>query len=181
MKNLVFLVLVVFCGVFLGCKPKPEEPVAEADAKSSKQEEAAITAKDIAALSYNDYVLSALAQEKTSNWGGLHELNNQVNFLKKGDLSFFAAKDSIVKAFITNLKTNLPPSVDTNIINARLVTVEAKVLKFNDAAGVQNLPKKTILENLKEVLVAVANLNLQVNKKFELESNNINKSQIGLK
>ena len=136
-----------------------------------------ITSKDIEALDFTDYMLNPSSQSKVADWEKLHELNTQAEFLKKGDLSFFAGSDSIVKVFMGEFKAEIPASVKTNVIKARVTALETKLLKLNGTSELDNISKDALLQDIKEFLEALANLNLQINKKFEKDANNVSRPQ----
>jgi hypothetical protein len=84
----------------------------------------------------------------------------------------------VLKAFINDFKTEIPESIKTAPIESRIVVLETKLLKFNSILKLDNVDKATRLSNVKELLIAMSNLNLQINKKFELEANLVGKSDI---
>lgn len=136
-----------------------------------------ITSKDIEALDFTDYMLNPGLRDKVGDWEKLHELNTQAEFLRKGDLSFFSGSDSIVKAFVMDFKSEIPSSVKTNVIKARVTALETKLLKLNGATELDNISKKELLQDIEEFLEALANLNLQINKKFEKDANNVSRPE----
>ncbi|WP_053990448.1 hypothetical protein [Mangrovimonas sp. TPBH4] len=136
-----------------------------------------ITSKDIEALDFTDYLLNSSSQSKIADWEKLHELNTQAEFLRKGDLSFFAGSDSIVKVFVGEFKAEIPATVKTNVIKARVTALETKLLKLNADTDLDNIAKEVLLQDIKEFLEALANLNLQINKKFEKDANNVGRPE----
>jgi hypothetical protein len=84
----------------------------------------------------------------------------------------------VLKAFINDFKTEIPEAIKTAPIESRVVVLETKLLKLNSILKLDNVDKATKLSNVKELLIAMSNLNLQINKKFELEANLVGKSDI---
>ena len=64
----------------------------------------------------------------------------------------------------------MPPNVAKSSIMERLVVLETKLQKLHSTLKLSNNSKAETLKNIKELLVASSNLHLQMNKKFELDS-----------
>lgn len=174
MRALSHILLLICCVIMLNCNSRSKKELQTTDDVKTEDTNK-ISSNDIEALAFDDYILSNASKTKIMDWQKLHELNTQVEFLKKGDLSFFSANDSIVKSFVFQLKEETPENVDTDIIKSRVTALETKILKLNNTIELTNIPKEEVLMNIKEVLVAMSNLNFQINKKFELDANNIEK------
>ena len=172
--KVILLSLILFI-VFNCNSDKRQRP--DGSPTENQQDSTRITSKDIAKFKYTEYGLSKAAKGKISDWQQYQELSTQMEFLKKGDLSFFSGSDSLVKAFVTDLKTDAPPIINNSIVKARLTVIETKSLKLNSLINLNGTTKKELLTVIEELLVTVSNLNLQINKKFELDANNINKPQ----
>ena len=162
---LVSLFLVMACNF----KSDPST-VATTDEEKDSQ---GITSKDIENLKYTEYVLGTEAKEAVLNWQRYQELMTQTEFLKQADFSFFESKTEEMKTFIKELKTDIPPSVESPAIKERLIALETKLLKLHSGLKLSNMKKAETLNNIKELLVTISNLHLQINKKFELESQKI--------
>lgn len=98
-----------------------------------------------------------------------------MEYLKSADLAFFKSEPTLLDVFINDLEKEIPDAIKTNEILARITALETKILKLNSLLTLGNIPKKERLEGIKETLVAMSNLNLQINKKFEFEANNISR------
>lgn len=158
--------------LLLNCKDK----TSVIDNNSETIEEIKINEKDIEGLKYTDYALSNLSEMKAKDWLSLQELFNQIEILKKGDLAFFNDENELLTSFITDLKDQMPEEFDIPSIQARLSALETAIFKLEGINNLKNLDKETTLNYIKEVLVAHSNLILQINKKFEKESQKIEKS-----
>ena len=64
----------------------------------------------------------------------------------------------------------MPQKLVTPAITERLIALETKLLKLHSTLMLSNAKKSELLKNIQELLVATSNLHLQMNKKFELES-----------
>ena len=100
---------------------------------------------------------------------------SKIEILKKGDLSFFNDETELVTTFIKELKEEIPEKLNTPSIQARISVLETCFFKLEGIKNLKNIDKKTILSFIKEVLVSHSNLILQINKKFEQESQKIEK------
>ncbi len=144
---------------------------------STLQEEQAknniISQKDINNLKYTDYILSGEANTVILDWSKYQELNSHIDFLKKADFSFFKTEKDTLKSFLKTFKEEIPFKVKTNIVQSRITALETKILLLNSTFNLDNISKEERIKTLKEVLEAYANLNLQINKKLELDANNI--------
>ena len=161
--------------IFMSCNSRSREnEVVKVDTNLRAD---VITSHDIDNLKYTDYILSNDSQKAVIDWQKYQELYIQLGFLKTADMSFFNGEKLILKKFMNELKTEIPEAINTEIIQSRLIALETKMLKFNSVLHLENIPKTEQLSTLKEFLVAAANLKLQINKKLELDANNILKPQ----
>ena len=160
----------LFICLFLifGCDTKSDQTTKEVP--DQEKDSKSITAKDIENLDYTDYVLSPEANKAMADWQRYQELMLQVNYLKQADLSFFNEKNELMGNFLTDLKKDMPLSVMSPSIKERLIALETKLLKLHSTLKLTNSKKSEVLSNIKEFLIAISNFHLQINKKFELES-----------
>lgn len=166
MKAVAFLSILFL----VGCKSDSKQD------ESLVSEEAiayTITADDVEALEYDDYVLSPKSKSATADWNKFKELQENIEFLKKGNLSFFQVEKQIMQEFIVELKREQPETVTTPAIRARVTVLETNLLRLQNLANLDNIKKKDLLSAIKELLIANVNLKLQINKKFERESQRI--------
>lgn len=155
----------------LACQSEPKAESQESDQESTST--AALSQVDIDAINYKDYVLSSEAKSTLESWKNYSELSRHINALKKADLSFFKSEEEIMKGFIEEFKTGMPDAISTESIKARVLVVENDLLKMQSLANLSNIKKAELLKAVEDLFLAYANLNLQINKKFELESQNI--------
>jgi len=166
MKYVFFFLSLLF---LFGCKSDPETTEIVETNKTTKDSEQ-ITAKDIEKLRYTDYILSSDAKEATSTWQKYNDLNAQVELLRKGNLSFFKTEKPLLKTYMEDLKKEQPTAVKSPSIDARILVLETQLLKLQSYSTLSNIKKEDILKTIKDFLISFANLNLQINKKLEFES-----------
>ena len=173
-KKITSFICTVILFVFvLACNEKPE-PAEEINTREL-QESVTLTAKDIEQIDYVEYVLSDTSEKATTDWIKFQEFQLQIEALKKGNLSFFKDDRDILKAFITDLKNEIPETLDESAIVVRLIALETSIYKLEGIATLHNPEKDTLLNAIKEVLTGHTNLIFQINKKFEKESQSIQK------
>ena len=166
MKHLFLLSVLIF----IGCKSEPKGE----EINSEDQEKAyTLSAEDIEKLDYTDYVLSPDSEQALLDWQKYQELQVNIELLKKANLSFFKIEKNIMKEFITELKANQPEIVTTPAIRSRMTVLETNILRLQNLSNLDNIKKKELLEAIKELLIADVNVKLQINKKFEKASQQI--------
>ena len=74
---------------------------------------------------------------------------------------------------VIDLEETIPADIKTQSIEARVLAFKTKLLNLKDLKNLSFIDKKDILFATKEVFVAFSNLNLQINKKLEKDSQNI--------
>lgn len=163
---ILFSLILIF-----NCKEKKSE----IDSNPVTYEEINITQKNIEGIKYTEYALSNLSEKQIEDWLRFQELNSQIEILKKGDLAFFNDETELLTTFINELKEQIPKKLNSPAIQSRLSVLETCFFKLEGINNLKNLDKVTILDYIKDVLVAHSNLILQINKKLEQESQNIEK------
>lgn len=167
-RNLFYFAFFSF--FIFGCNTTSNQKLDESDQVSDH-----IVVNDIESLRFDDYALSSDSEKALENWQKYQELNDQIGYLKKADFSFFIGEKKILKTFINDFKVEMPETIKTAPILSRITALETKLLKLSSTLKLDNMDKATQLSCIKEFLVAMSNLNLQINKKFELDANLVNK------
>jgi len=171
LKMRVLLILgVLFC--CLSCAKQEESNVLNEIQEDTVSQ---ITKEDISKLNFREFILDAKAEKSLESWQKYYELDNIINNVNQANLTFFKNNNEILIAFIDDLKATTPEVIDTPLIMARLVVLETKIFKLEGVVNLSNPKKKELLSVIKECLSAFSNLNLQINKKFEKDSQNIQK------
>jgi len=171
-SKIIILVCVLLC--FTNCQNN-EQQTKISVSNTTEIDSTKITINDISELQITEYAMSQMTKEKTSNWQAYNELSNKIEILRTGDLSFFRDDQAILKGFLTDLKNEVPESVESQAILVRLKVIETLFLKLEGLASINVAKKKDLLNNIKEILLCYSNLIFQMNKKFEKESQNIEK------
>ena len=147
-----------------------QETIQEINSKVDK-----VSAKDINQIKFTEFALSDLAIKNIIDWLKFKELQENIELLKKGDLSFYSDDTAILKAFITDLKNEVPETIDIPSILVRLSVLETNIFKLESITNLNNVEKELILNAIKDVIVSNSNIILQINKKFEKDSQRIEK------
>ncbi|PWK20747.1 hypothetical protein [Xanthomarina spongicola] len=134
-----------------------------------------ISKKMIQNLNYTDFILDSKVEKITQKWAKYNELEAVILNLKQADLSYFKDNHEFLEALINDLKQTIPDKVNSPAIMSRLIALETKLYKLESVVNLSNSSTKVIVTSIKEVLVSFSNLNLQMNKKIERESQKIKK------
>ena len=171
----VVLVLGLFLA-FVSCDDKQTNPE-EKEKKKEKKSKVEISKTAIEDFKYNDYILSADAEQEVLQWSRFQELATQISYLKTADVTFFASEKDTLKAFIDSLRVNIPENLNTNPINARITALETRLLKLNEDLNLGNYPSEEKLKSIKELLIANSNLIFFINKKLEFDKNDVGRPE----
>lgn len=161
----IYILILPF--LFLQCKKDNSNTTKEVSSKPQDSTKVAITKKQLEKLKYNDYVLSQPAENQLANWQKYQELALQLNYLKKADLSFFKTEKKQLKGFLDTLMLQLPDTINTKLVNSRVLVLQTQILKLNNNLNLHTTSTQTQLQNIQEVFAAFSNLNFQINKKLE--------------
>lgn len=172
--NIKFLSLITLLVLCFSCKKTQEENANITANENLKQE---ISKSDISKLDYTEYTIDEKTETIIENWQEYSEINDVVSNVKSGDLSFFRDNDEVIKTLFKNLKEKIPEDVKTPSITARLVALETKFYKLKSLSNISTTGKEELNSVIKEFLVSFSYLNLQMNKKIENTSQNVEKPQ----
>ncbi len=170
--NIKFLSFIVLFTVCFSCKKNQEESVNATVNESIKQD---ISKNDISNLDYVEYILDEKAETIIEDWQEYAEFNDIVANVKTGDLSFFIDNDDVIKTLFKNLKAEMPSTLIIPSITARMLALETKFLKLKSISNLSNISKEDVNVVIKEFLESFSYFNLQMNKKIEDDSQNIEK------
>jgi len=134
-----------------------------------------ITESDISKLKYLEFSLDSKTQRIIEKWEEYLELELIVAKIKKGDLSYLKDNNEVITNFIKDLKNTIPDTINTPSVEARITALETKLYKLESLYNLTTTSKEGLKLTIKEFLEAVSNLNLQMNKKLEKDSRNIEK------
>lgn len=165
-----FFHVLSICFILFACKGSQEDNTINNTIEKESQE---ITEKDIAKLKYIDFLLDSKTEVAIERWQEYIQLKDVIANIKNADLSFFNDNEETIKNLLKDLKTNIPETVNTPSILARLLVIETKIYKLESLSNLNTTTKPELLGIIKEFLVSFSNLNLQMNKKMEKDGQNI--------
>ena len=166
------LVILSFLVLFFACK-KPQDGSSEDQIEQNKNQE--ITEQDISKLKYIEYALDSKTEEVIQDWAEYTQIEEVVDNIKKGDLTFFNDNEKAIKLVLKELKQNVPEPLNSSSIVARLLVLETKILKLESLANLSTTTKEELLETIKEFFVSFYTLSFQMNKKVEFDNRSIEK------
>lgn len=134
-----------------------------------------VTEKDISNIKFTDYTLDTQTEKVIDKWLKYKELETLVDNIKKGDLSYFNDNNKAIQKFIIEFKQSIPDTVNTEPVMARITALETKLYKLESLSNLETTSKQELVKTIKEFLESVSNLNFQMNKKLEKDSQHIEK------
>lgn len=164
------LITVFIVCLLISCGNNKKQQV---EVNTKKQDTSIIEKEDLSQLNYTDFVLDKNSRAKISDWIKYDELEEKINELKKADLSYFKSDKKVVETLIKELEETIPESINTDDINARVLVVQNMYYKLNDTINLSTSTKSELKKAITDLLEAFSNLNFQINKKFEKDSQNI--------
>lgn len=171
--NIKLLSILCLFIVLSSCKKSEENSAVDTDITKNNAQE--LTESDISKLDFIDFGLDEKTEVAIENWQEYFQLQDVVVNVKKGDLSFFNNNAEAIKTLLKDLKKNIPEPVNTPATLARLQVLETKIYKLESLSNLLTTTKDELNNTIKEFLVAVSNLNFQMNKKLEKDNQNIQK------
>jgi hypothetical protein len=167
-----FLYILFSLFLFVGCNQVKDEGQ---DSSSNLKDTLRISKDDISKLDYIEFVLDEKAQDLYSSWTSYTDLEGHIENLKQGNITFFSENPELLDVLVKDFKETLPEEINTPAIQARIKELETKIYKLQSNSRLFNGDKTYVLPVIKELLIAFSNFNLQINKKFEKEAQNIQK------
>lgn len=160
--------------MLISCKDK-NQTISDNIAVNDKKPTQTITQPDIAKLKYTDFILDTKAEKIIETWEAYTQLQQLIKNIKQADFSGLKDNNTTLQILITDLNKNIPAALKSPSIFARIMVLETKLFKLESLVNLSNINKKEIGHTIKELLIAFSNLNLQINKKLERDSQNIEK------
>lgn len=169
-----FLSVLIMIIVFFSCKKTEENTKSMITEEPITQK---ISETDISKMNYTDYVLDSKTETAVEDWLKYKEIDDVVNLVKEGDLSYFHDNDrkNIIRNFFIALKKAIPDTLNKPAISARILVLETKTWKLESLSNLSTTTEEELNQTIKEFLVSFSNLNLQMNKKLEKDSQYIEK------
>ena len=132
-----------------------------------------ITKEDISKIKYIEYGIDGKAKQTLDSWEAYNIISRAIETVKLADFDFFKADDAIFNTTLKDIETTIPQAIDSEPINARVLILKTKLLKFREIVNLGTSNKKEKLIAIKELLQSFSYVTLQVNKKFEKEAQHI--------
>jgi len=152
-----------------------DDSTKKVETKLQQESEEILNKGDIDGLKYIEFLPDQKVVKQISGWEKYSELDRLIIDVKNANFSFFRDNAEILNTFCEELISTIPKGMNTPQINSRVIVLQTKLFKLESVVGLSNVNKKQLLESVKELLIAFSNLNLQMNKKVEKESQNIRK------
>jgi len=179
-KHLVLIMrfiklLVITVLLFTSCKKENTEITAEEESMQNTvvTDSLKLTKKDISKVNYKDIGLDAKTNKVISNWQPYLNVVNGIEKIKLPDFSFFNADTDLFVSSLKDLEETIPEGINTEPIKARVLVLKTMLFKFQEIESLNTSSKKDKLLAIQQVFVALSNLNLQINKKIEKDSQTI--------
>lgn len=140
----------------------------------NKKDSLVVSKIDIQKIKFTDYVLDPQS-EKQLNWLKYYEMENVMEDLKKGELGHFRTDKKIVETLMSEFTNTVPLYLNEESIQARILIVKTMYLKLNNVINMSTSEVTEIEKAIKDLLESFSNLNYQINKKFERDSQSVMK------
>ncbi len=166
--------LVLFICVFCSCKKNGRE---QPDNIGGDQDSTTISKDELQKLNFTEFVLDPDSEKYIAGWWKYKELEDKINKLKNADFSYFKSDKKIIETLIKEFKKTGLLDINEEAIQARILVVETMYLKLNNTINISSSTKEEIKKAITNLLEAFSNLNYQINKKLERDSQNISKPE----
>jgi RecG-like helicase len=164
-----FLSIICLLFLMVSCNQKKESTEPITVTVPTKK----ITESDISKLKFLEYGLDTKTEKEIESWEKYKELEDITAKLKKGDLTFFKDNNEAIKTFLKEFKEKIPDTLNTPSVEARIIALETKLYKLESASNLSTTTKEELRFTIKEFLESISNLNLQMNKKLEKDSQDL--------
>ncbi len=164
-----FIAVFIVC-LLISCGNKKTQQL---DDNIEKHGSSIIQKEDLDNLNYADFVLDRKVRSKIPGWIKYDELVEKLDELKKAELSYFKSDKEVVETLIKEFGETIPEDLKTDAINARVLVVQNMYYKLNSTINLSTSTKADLKNDITDLLEAFSNLNFQINKKFEKDSQNI--------
>lgn len=164
-------ICIICCILSVSCKKNNKE--VNEDITAEILDSTSISKEDLKQINFTDIGLDIKTDKVMASWQPYITIADAVESLKQADFSFFTADIEVFNSAIKDLENTIPEPIKTQSIQARVLALKTQLLKLKGLVALQAISKKEKLLAVKEVFVAFSNLNLQINKKVEKDSQNI--------
>lgn len=172
--SLKFYIPFCFLALLISCKDSAQKTLEDTN-NSNKQPTQIITQTDIAKLKYIDFRLDTKAEKLIETWDAYTQLQQLIKNIKQAKFTELKDNNKVLKTLVNDLKRKSPTHLKSSPISARIMVLETKLFKLESLVNLPNINKKELGATIKELLLAFSNLNFQINKKMEKDSQKIEK------
>jgi len=158
--------------LFSACKKTKDTNAEDQKAGVNSQ---VITELEVSKLKYTEYALDAKAETIIQDWAEYTQIAEVIANIKLGDLTFFNDNEKAIEVLLQELKQNIPASIESPSIMARIQVLETKILKLESLTHLSTTSKEELLLTIKEFFVSFSTLSYQINKKVEFDNRSIEK------
>ena len=166
------ILVTILLSIVVACNDSNSD---ESETTNQQDDLITLTKAEIENLQFADYLLSRESSSVANNWNGFNELDIITTAVTNADFSFFNSDKEIITALNKDLVDNIPETINSQSIIARIKVVETKMYKLQSAIKLNTTSKNELLMAVKEFLTATSNLKLQVNKHLERKSQEVYK------
>lgn len=156
----------------VSCK---KEKTSKTQDSSSQVDSLSIKSEDISKIKIRDIALDVRATSIIENWQPYLNISEAINGLKNVDFTFFNTDVDSFNSALKDLEQTIPESINTDAVKARILALKTMLYKLEDTLTLTKSTKEQRLVVIEEVFIAFSNLNLQINKKLEKDSQTIEK------
>ena len=132
-----------------------------------------LTEADISKFKYIEFALDRKVEVIAESWPPYSRLKMTIENIKKADFSFFVDDNQATFELIKDLRKTIPDTLKNDAVLSRIKIIETMFYKLDEASKFSNISKSELTKIVKDVLVSFSNLNFQLNKKLEKDSQNI--------
>lgn len=163
-----FYFLFVISLLFTACKKETAEINQEDN--SSVVDSLKLTKKDISKINYKDIGLDVKTNNIIANWQAYLNIVSGIDKIKIPDFTFFNADVDLFNSSVKDFEQTIPEDINSEPVKARVLVLKTMLYKFQEIENLVTSTKKEKLLAIQQVCVALSNLNLQINKKIEKDS-----------
>lgn len=167
--RLKFMVFVCLVNLFFGCNDTKNTEFVSTQANSNSKSRV-LTVTDINKQRYRDFDLDVAAAKIVDHWKSYKELALLVANVKNANFTSFTDNTEGLEELISNLKQDIPLVLKSPSILARIKVLETKLFKLESHVNLDLKTKGLLLKDTVSFLESFSNLNFQINKKLERDS-----------
>lgn len=170
MKNHAILIVIL---LLFSCNKKQEQRTQDTNEIAINNE---LPSKgDISKVKYIEILPDSKVKNTLESWQAYNTINKSIEDLKNANFDFFTGDFNAFELAVKDIETTIPKQVSTTAIKARILALKTKLFRFQDVINLNTTTKQENLKAIKDVFQAFSDFNLQMNKKFEKEAQNIEK------